>query len=155
MKSTKQLKLDGTFRKDRHSDRLENKVQTLTKIPPSPDHFDERHRAKWIAVCEECLQLGTLTTADLDTVRTYVETFYTAADALKNLTEHGHIIQTETAAGMVIPRANPAWRIYTDSQRILTQLSDRLGFSPKARLHIKVDPTDKDKDDPLSFIFNN
>ncbi|MBL7808637.1 MAG: phage terminase small subunit P27 family [Saprospiraceae bacterium] len=154
MKSTKDLKKEGTYRKDRHEKRLENKVQTLDTIPKPPSHFDERHRAKWIAVCEECLQLGTLTTADLDTVCTYVETFYTAADALKNLTEHGHIIQTETAAGMVIPRANPAWRIYTDSQRILTQLSDRLGFSPKARMSIKADPVSKEVD-PLEWVFKS
>ena len=155
MKTTKDLRNAGTYRKDRHEKRLENQVKPLDKIPKAPDHFDERHRAKWISVCEQCLQLGTLTTADLDTLTAYVETFFAAADALKSLTEHGHIIQTETAAGMVIPRANPAWRIYTDSQRILTQISDRLGFSPKARLHIKVDPTDKDKEDPLAFIFEN
>ena len=153
-KSIKDLKSGGTYRPDRHANRLESRAEPLTKIPAAPSHFDERKKQKWVQTCETLLGLGTLTAADVDVVAQYCEAFFLCADSMAALSKDGHILEVTTAAGITKPVINPAWRQWVDAQKVVQALGDRLGLNPKARMSIKTDPA-PEKEDPLSFIFNN
>jgi P27 family predicted phage terminase small subunit len=142
-KSTEQHKRDGTYRKDRHSRRLE--VPPADGIPAPPPTFDKRHAAKWYEVCERLQKMGILATADVDTIEIYCNAYFDLQDAEETLKQEGKYLHTEIGAA----RLHPAWRVKNDAVKTLRQLSAALGFSPLDRTRVNAQVEKKEPEDPF------
>ena len=128
----------GTFRKDRHSDLMETSVNKLPEIPPSPDYFDAKHTEKWNRICSILKESGVLTTLDLDTIAIYCQNWVIAQEAWDTVCQQGAVLMIETAAG-IKPMRNPAHMVYTESQKVIRQLQEQFGMTPKSRQYLKVE----------------
>ena len=141
---------DGTFRKERHSNLLESKVPILPQMPPPPDGWNAAHVKKWNEVCELLFEAGVLTKLDLHTVAMYCQNCIIAQDAWESICQQGATLMIETAAG-VKPMRNPAHIIYTEAQKVMRQLQEQFGMTPKSRQYLKVEKP-KDDVDPLENL---
>lgn len=126
-KSTAELMRDGTFRRDRHADRLT--LPTVDAIPPPAD-FDVEHAEAWHKFCALLRANGMLTTADRYAIRTFVEAERTAAHAYAILMEEGFILDG---------RKHPAHLVYADAVKTMRAMFDQFGLTPRARLALKAD----------------
>lgn len=150
-KSTKQHIKDGTYQPVRHAGRLS--VPAPDKIPDPPAHFDERHAEKWRSVCQHLLDAEILADQDTDAIEAYVENWFIAADAVQDIRENGATLWAETAQGKK-PITNPSFRVYQDCMKVLKSLFDQFGFTPRARMGMKVSPKDAQKPEDPAAKFN-
>lgn len=144
IKSTEEKRKQGTSRPDRDADRVENIVATLDHIPPSPRHFAGRHKKKWEEVCRLLSEVRVLAAQDVDAVTLYVENWFLASDAYKDLKENGmsiKVFEEKEDGRQVLKKVfpNPAFRQYQDCQKILKPLLEHFGFTPKSRQALKVE----------------
>jgi P27 family predicted phage terminase small subunit len=135
-KDTATLKAQGTYRDDRHAKRLE--VKPVDAMPPAPDDFNEEHSAKWAEVCGLLFRAGILSEQDGHAIRTYVENTILARRAWEALSRDGMVIMVETKQGEKAV-TNPWFRVYQDCQKILKPLMEQFGFTPRARMGLKLD----------------
>ena len=146
-KSEDELKQNGTYRKDRHANRVTGTKEG--KIPKAPDDFDAEHKAKWKEVCNLLKLSDQLMAQDSDAIRAYVENSIMARKAWALIIQEGMIVST-TVRDSVVERANPAFRVYQDCQKILKGLYDQFGFTPYARQRLKMkEPV---KSDPIAEL---
>jgi P27 family predicted phage terminase small subunit len=145
IKPTAQKKTEGTSRADRDARRLENVVPILTKIPPPPAHFEGQHKKKWKEVCKKLMDAGTLADADSDAISAYIDNWFVAEKAMQDIQEKGSTIIIETEIGTRII-ANPSFRIYQDSIKMVKAYQEQFGFTPKARQSIKSATPQKQKE---------
>ena len=146
IKPVSEKKLNGTHRADRDAGRLETVVKPLQSIPPAPHHFDERQTEKWRECCKLMKDADVLADMDLDAIALYVENWFMAADAYADLRDNGMTVWVEqyNKEGVMTskrPMTNPAFRQYQDCQKVLNPLMNQFGFTPKARMAIKVQGT--------------
>ena len=142
------LKREGTYRKDRHLNRVESVAKLLPTIPEPPGHFDQTHREKWGEVCQKVFNLGILTEQDTDVLELYVCNWVMWEAACAEVKKRGI---TFTDGDRIIK--NPAFSIMQESGKVIQQLSGLFGFSPRARMGIKTDP--QEEKDPFASFLNN
>ena len=130
-KSIKELKKQGTYRKDRHSGRLESIVNLLETVPNPPKNFDKMHRDMWYSVCNDLIKLGLLAAPDVFLIEIYVSTWF---------------FWRKAATDFQATKSKVASRVMNDTAKQLNQMSDKFGMSPKARQHLNISdkPTGKD-----------
>ena len=145
-KTTQQLKREGTYRKDRHAQRLE--VPPADGIPAPPPTFDERHADKWREVCERLKGMSILTKHDVDTIQAYCTAYFDLQDAEETLRQEGKYLHSDTGTA----RVHPAWRVKNDALKTLRQLSAALGFSPLDRTRVNAQPENERKVSILDFM---
>ena len=131
VKSENDLKKSGTWRQDRHSGRMESTIKPLETLPEPPGHFDKRHAAKWSEVCGN---VAALTSQDLDALDMYVTNFFFWLDASAEVAKAGITFVDEN--GKII--LNPAFRVMQEAGKVILQVGDKFGFSPRARMGIKT-----------------
>ena len=144
-KPTAQHKADGTFQPVRHANRLE--LKPLPNTPPPPADFDAEHKAKWNEVCGLLYEAEILAKPDPDAIRMYVESTLMARKLLAEVKEEGFVL----ADG----KRNPKWLSYLDCAKRQQQLFSEFGFTPRARMGMKVESKDKPPADPAAFLFEN
>ena len=145
-KSIKELKEAGTYRKDRHANRLEMHVKPISDIPSPPEDFDTEHVEKWYKVCGGLKDLGLLQAQDLDAIEHYVRLSFVARNSLAEYLK----------CPIIKDRVNPAWRVYNDAMKEYGKLMDKFGFNPRARQGIKVEVEDNnDVEDPIAKILKS
>lgn len=147
-KTTEQHKRDGTYRKDRHAQRLE--AQPADGIPAPPSTFDKRHAAKWYEVCTRLKKMGILATADVDTIQVYCTAYFDLQDAEETLKQEGKYLHSDNGTA----RVHPAWRVKNDALKTLRQLSAALGFSPLDRTRVNAQAEKEEKEDPFFSILD-
>src|SRR5438445_5693784 len=81
-------KLDGTYRKDRHSE-LEPQVEALSALPEPPDHLSARAKRVWRSAGDKLLKLGVLSAIDLDLFASYCTSVATAEEITIELNAKG------------------------------------------------------------------
>lgn len=146
-KPTAQHIADGTFQKVRHAKRLE--VKPASQVPPPPADFDAEHAAKWNQVCQLLLDAEILADQDVDAIRNYVENNLTATRSYADVLANGYTIETEHG-----PRLNPSWRVYQEARKMEKMMYDQFGFTPRARMGLKVDKDKgKKEEDPFEALF--
>jgi len=138
IKPTALKQKEGTSRADRDAGRVETIVKPISQTPPAPKHFDRRHTAKWKECCRLLIESNVLALHDTDAIQLYVETWFLAAAAYSDIVESGMTTIVETKRG-TIKMTNPSVRQYQDCQKILKPLMDTFGFTPKARMSLKVE----------------
>ena len=144
IKSTAEKKLSGTSRADRDSDRMENHVDTLKNVPRPPEYFDADHRAKWNDICEKIIDIGALTSVDIDAVESYVKNCIISQTAWKDICENGQLLCIETRDGQK-PITNPSLSQFNEAESNMKRLMNEFGMTPRARMGIKVTPKQAEK----------
>lgn len=148
IKSTDDLKKSGTFRKDRHENRIETVVIPMETVPDPPEYFDKRHREKWSNTCKKMFDLSILADQDKDLIEVYVCHWFLWLDSSAEVRKKGVTFSDE---GRIIK--NPAVAIMNESAKVVNQMGALFGFSPRARMGIK---TEKKKPvDPLDEFGDN
>lgn len=150
IKSKSELEKSGTFRKDRHTNPVLGAVETLKTIPDPPGEYDDRHREKWIEVCQNLKDIKQLTEYDIDLVAIYVQSWWIYFDAWKTICKEGSTITN--ARGQV---RHPAVSIMNDANKLLIQIGSLLGFNPRARMSLRIEDVQPDKPDPLAELFGS
>jgi P27 family predicted phage terminase small subunit len=139
IKTADEHKKTGTFQPVRHKNRMESHIEP-TEIPAKPpEYFDKRHREKWLEVRGHIVRIGTYDIADMDLIEMYVCAWFVYKAALietmnppSETEKEKRIFKTPTVA------MNDAWKI-------VSSISDRFGFNPRARMGIKIAPKDEHK----------
>lgn len=154
-KSTKQLKDEGTFRKDRHGDKIE--LSLLKGVPLPPEDFDLEHRKEWERVCRLLIyNAEIMTQVDVDSVRKYCELSIFTRKLFANLVEKGTTYEVTEGAGKGTIRANPAFEQYSKACGLMFRLFERFAFDPRSRQALKmIEPKSKEADDPLLNLNDN
>ena len=141
IKPDSDLKSSGTFRKDRHANRVAAKG--MDSIPPPPPEFDKDHKLKWDEVCNHLLDFDILEPQSQDSIKQYVMAVLLQTKAWNDVMENGFEIDGKT---------NPSWRAYCDCDKIIKPLREQFGFTPKARQGIQTKTKDTKKADPMLDI---
>ena len=141
-KSDEELKMSGTFRKDRHSDRL--KPDIVSELPP-PSHYDDEHTLKWNETVSRLRDTGILTNQDFDTLEAYVSTHVLSQKAWKDILTNGFEIEGYP---------NPAIKHYLAFEAVLKNIRDQFGFNPRSRQSLKTVKKDEKKADPFTALMS-
>lgn len=145
------LKKQGTYRKDRHGNRLEGAIKTVETPPEPPSHFGERHRNTWARVCREVFELGILAKPDVYILEMFVSYWLLWQDAQAEVQKSGVTIVDEDSGKLI---KNPAVSVMADAAKTVKEIAGLIGFSPRARMGIKTEA--KESVDPFaSFLTNN
>lgn len=159
IKPQAEKKLNGTYKPSRDAGRMEESTRHLETIPPPPLHFDARQIAKWDECCKLMKEAGVLASMDLDAICMYVENWFMAADAYEDLRDNGMTVWVEkyNKEGKLEskrPMTNPAFRQYQDCQKVLNPLMQQFGFTPKARMAIKLSAPKQKKESPILALLS-
>jgi P27 family predicted phage terminase small subunit len=152
IKSVKDHKNKGNYRPSRHDGRLENGAKVLNEPPPPPKTFDKRHKDLWQTTCKQVFDLGVLVEPDIYLIETFVIHWFLWQDAVKSIQDEGYTIMVEGEKGMR-QISNPALRVMNESVKIFSQIADKFGFSPRARMSIKTQ--EQAPKDPLAGFLSN
>lgn len=148
-KPTKDLKTQGTYRKDRHANRVEGVLKPVGSIPDAPKYFDKKHQEKWAEVCKNLFELTLLKSVDFDLIEKYVQNWFISQEAWQQIAKEGLTI--ETARGAV---KNPAINVMNEAQKVVIQIGSLFAFNPQARMRIKTEEQ-KPVDPFEQFLTNN
>lgn len=146
-KSSAELKRNGTFRKDRHGDRVA--VPILESIPDAPQSFDNAHKKEWQKVCKRLAKDGLLTDQDLGAVELMVKLTVLVDGIHADLLTEGVMIETKTTK-----KPNPKAQLYLQFNAQLMSMYSQFGQTPRSRMTVKV-ATKNEAEDPAAFLFEN
>lgn len=141
IKSAEDHKKAGTYKPSRHANRIQEMENPLEVVPNPPADFDKRHSDKWLEVCKNLQKLRILFDQDLDVVEIYVRNWFIWIDASKEVSSTGITFVDEN--GKV--SKNPAFGVMQEAGKVVTQIGALIGYSPRARMGIKVQDTSKAK----------
>lgn len=141
IKSAEDHKKSGTYKPSRHANRVQEMEKPLEIVPNPPEDFDKRHSDKWSEVCKNLQKLRILFDQDLDVVEIYVRNWFIWIDASKEVSATGITFVDEN--GKV--SKNPAFGVMQEAGKVVTQIGALIGYSPRARMGIKVQDNSKAK----------
>ncbi|MEQ1747757.1 MAG: phage terminase small subunit P27 family, partial [Saprospiraceae bacterium] len=136
IKPAAQKKALGTSEPGRDRDRVENFIEPVDGLP-LPKNFSGALREKWEWVTARLKEHRVLTVADADIGRVYCENWAIYEEAVANVFENGATLWVHTAHGKK-PMSNPSFRHMKEAEIVLRQIWAEFGFSPRARMGLKV-----------------
>lgn len=148
-KPISEKKQSGTYRPSRDAGRMSD-IDKKKNYPTCPSYFDNRHREKWNEVISLTKASGVCDEIDADSLALYVQSYWAMIDAYLDFNENGLTLWVDTGKGGKKPMTNPAYSQWLSASKVVQQVGDKFGFSPRARMGIKVSPVDetpKDGDD--------
>lgn len=137
IKTAAEKKAQGTYRKDRDATRMETVLPPVDGIPEPPTHFDAQHKKKWFEVAGKVLKARILNDLDTDFLQSYVENWFVAEEAMRDVQKNGAVLWVEMANGSK-PIRNPNHAVYVEAIKHVRQIGEKFGFSPRDRQSIKV-----------------
>lgn len=145
-KTTEQHKLTGTYRKDRHENRV--KLKQVDGVPPSP--FEDEYRtSRWVHYCELMQETHHLTQRHLDGIELMCNLDSDLIEVSENIKRTGITFTTET--GQI--KANPAVGIKLNIQSQMMRMYEQFGMTPRSSMNMKVPPDSGVKDtDPFEEV---
>jgi P27 family predicted phage terminase small subunit len=147
MKSTQELKITGTYREDRHADRVEGK--SPKEIPAAPAHLSKEEAQIFEEVATLMMENESLAELDYNAVEQYSVQLNIFRKAKKELekNKNGYVVPHTNKAGATNMIPSPWLTILKTSQDALIKLNAKLGLTPVDRNKVaKVqgkDTTDK------------
>ncbi len=152
---TSLLKLDGSFRKDRHGNRMDADLATLPpdfSFPPAPDGLHPRVSEQWGPWIKALLLKRVLTPADFSTLEI----------GFRHLSEAMYYSDMIAAEGMPeslnaesLQRRGYINRLFQESTKSYLKVMYEYGSTPAARAALKV-PAGNERDiDPLEVVLGN
>lgn len=146
------MKLEGTFRKDRHADRYDVDLATLpadSVIPPPPDNLHPRARAQWAPWIQALLLKRVLTAADFSTLEI----------GFRHLSQALYYSDLIASEGMpdflpdeALERRKQLDRLFQEATRAYLKVMYEYGSTPAARAALKVPPEEDKPIDPLEVV---
>ncbi len=115
------------------------------KMPPCPDHLDERARKEWDRVSKLLEDVGLLTELDMATLAGYCDAYSQWARASIEVQTKGMVYvegQKKDADGNIIkagiPKLNPYIRVAREAFDRMMKNAVLIGMSPSSRASLKV-----------------
>jgi P27 family predicted phage terminase small subunit len=136
-KTDEQKKLEGTFRKDR-STADSVKFVAITKTPDAPDSFDDVATEVWNTICGELIKLGILQSIDIYQLQIICNEM---SIYWKCINEIGSDFTIDTGTGS--KKVNPLYTVATQSLNNANRLAAQYGFTPAARMKLKMSNSEK------------
>lgn len=140
-KPTSQLKIDGTFRKDRHGDRIDASVD-FSGQPLKPPELRDEGSALWDKLTNQLAAARIVSELDGPSLaamcmwwQRYID-LHRAMEQLHISDEDGDILEK---------RANRAWKAFEG-------VACKFGMTPADRAKLKAAETKETKDDPLKGL---
>ena len=127
----------GTLRKDRIP--KQTAVDRLRTAPRAPAHLSEGAKAEWGPLARSCVELGTLTLADLRALALLAECLATEAELRETLKTEGLTI----AGAGGNRKAHPAAKLLETTRGQAMRLLADFGLTPRGRLGVDVRPPPK------------
>lgn len=127
-------KIRGTYRKDRDSHGLT--IQPSKAIPEAPEYFTPMQKEIWQAICTTLKAIDLLQPVGMPFVEIYCQQAGLYQRALEDIQENGATTTTESRYGTVIKK-NPSLEIMNQAFKVMTDISDRFGFTPLSQSRIK------------------
>jgi P27 family predicted phage terminase small subunit len=134
-KPTDQHLQDGTYRKHRHANRVDNKVQPAPM--PVPGNLGEHAAEMWKRIVG-ALPPEVLTNLDKDALMLYCQTWQTYCK-----------IQPLFDADPVDKELRIAWTSCVDR---LDKLGRQFGWTPQSRATLQMPAKDEDAEDPMTLF---
>jgi len=132
-KPTEVHKIDGTFRKDRHSDDI--KAPMMPEMPPPPEDMGDRAAVYWRKKCIDLQQMGMLYRSDLEMLSSY-------CNLLADIDDARRMIRRSVSAGQ-----RQKWlRYHNEALKFALPMTKEFGFTPLSRTKIKL-PAQEEKDE--------
>jgi P27 family predicted phage terminase small subunit len=148
-KSDAQKKKEGTFRKDRAAP-PSAQFSVLSKIPAAPDSFDEIAVKVWNTICGELINLGLMQSIDIFQVEIICNELSIYWKCMKAM---GTQLTVDTGTGST--KVNPLYTAATSALNNFNRLAKDFGFSPAARLKLRVAAADsKPKENKALTLIN-
>lgn len=114
----------------------------LKRAPPPPAHLSDRAAAEWRRLARVCVDLWTLTTADLRAFELLCNTLAMESEAREALAREGLTL----AAGSGGRKAHPAVKVAESARNQAARLLADFGMTPRGRKSVDV-RDDWDDDD--------
>ena len=139
MKTIAQHKADGTYRKDRHGNRVE--LPPLTSLPSvSSTTLSDRAQEYYQQFGEVLVNQGILTDMDLIALEVLADRYATYKLSQEHLNEYGHVFNG---------KQSPYVSIQREAYKEVISIMRDFGMTPVSRTRIKKTDTKIDEDDPL------
>ena len=152
-KPTEVLKLQGTFRKDRHGLRFDNDLTTLPTdfvLPPAPENLHPKAAALWTPWLEGLLVKHVLTEIDFAALElgfTHLSQALKYADMLRSYGTTDHLDDD------TLERVKRLERLFAQSSKCFLEIMSEYGCTPAARAALKVpEPDNGQALDPLEIV---
>lgn len=151
VKPTNEHQKTGTFRPDRHGNRVDSQTPGIETKPPPPAHFDARHVSEWDKVCGHVVDMGVMAAPDVYLLEIYVSNWFIWQDAAMEVRQKGSTIQNDEGRTV----KNPAVLVMAEAWKVLSVVSGLFGFSPRGRMGLKQIPKEsglQKQSDILNFV---
>lgn len=144
-KVTTQTKIiRGTFRKDRHGNKLLVPNEKTLPLPPK-GKFRKETEAHWMTVVKTLQSQKILQSIGLRLLTSYFEQVELYEDALDDVKENGRVIEYLSPRNGPQIRENPNVKIANEALKAMILLSNQFGFTPLAQTKINTNLSSSDK----------
>jgi P27 family predicted phage terminase small subunit len=149
LKSSKQKKIEGTFRKDRA---VVNEVSftPVDGVPDPPDYFGSIAKREWYALIPEIQKANSLEQVDLPQLRLYCHYIGIAEEASIILKKEGYTTTTTNKGGHSYEVQHPMLKALNEATEKVIRIAGRFGFDPASRSKVGVPP--KQDADPFQEL---
>lgn len=144
-----QHKLEGTFRKERHENKLYLDAYKVAPKPPS--NLGAEGNKEWQRIASVLVQNQILTPMDIKALEFYCMQFDIIYDCYEDIKQKG-----VTAKGYndnIVK--NPAWQTMKEAIELTNKIAAKFGLNPVDRMKITVKPQEEDELEKLLKEFEN
>lgn len=148
-KTIEKHKKDGTYRPERHGNKVETKP--MQTVPKPPSTLPEGAKAYWKAICQELISRSLLQSKDLMAIEVLASTHYFAVTCAQIVDKEGVVLVMPGREGDVT-RKHPALAGFLDAQVKLLTLYGRFGLTVIDGQ--KIAAVDQETDNPDDDLFD-
>ncbi|WP_282125642.1 phage terminase small subunit P27 family [Marinifilum flexuosum] len=129
MKSIEQHKADGTYRKDRHKNKIDQSGFRVNEIPGCED-LPERAQDFFTELAALQIKSGQLTEVDIPALKILATSYSDYFDAVETLDIEGLIVGDDS------PKLHPMNQVKKDAREFIFKLLREFGMTPTSRTRI-------------------
>ena len=144
------LKDRGTFRKDRHSDDVDQAAKVA--VPKPPEHLTDRAKEAWRKLGPKLAKVGLLTELDGMGMEVLCQAYADTVDVAQKLGEESLVV---TVGENNTPMANPLVGIVAKNLATLKWALTQFGLTPAARTGIRTGGGKKEAADPMEGLLGD
>lgn len=131
-KTTRELQISGTYRSDRHSDRVEAEKPSIA--PTAPSHLTAAEKKIFDEVAALMFENDSISSLDSYALETFSVQLCLFRKAKKELQKSGDYLVSQTNKnGSTNLVASPWLKVLKDSNDVVLKLSAKLGLTPMDR----------------------
>jgi P27 family predicted phage terminase small subunit len=142
-----ELKKRGTFRKDRHNDKVDS--QLVPCLPAPPPHFDHDQKAVWHDIGQRLADKGLMTELDAQAFELLVGSYFGMREAQDQLSASDLIVYVGEQG---TPIANPLVHIIAKNASMLKWCLTQFGCTPSSRTGITPARHEVKSVDPMAAL---